>query len=86
MVIDAMPSPSQPGAKQWSSAQPDAAIADFVGLIMAMPPFDPRAAQATTILRSHFDAAVQSGATPTDSLKSTFIAACLSPSFIGIGM
>jgi hypothetical protein len=28
----------------------------------------------------------KSGATPTDALKSTFIAACLSPSFIGIGM
>lgn len=86
MVIDATPAPSQPGAKQWSSTQPDAAIADFVGLVMAMPPSDPRAAPATTILRSHFDAAVQSGAAARDALRSTFIAACLSPSFIGIGM
>ena len=86
MVIDATPSPSQPGAKQWSSAQPGAAIADFVALVMAMPPSDPRAAQATTILTSHFSAAVQSGATPKDSLRSTFVSACLSPSFIGIGM
>ena len=86
MVIDAAPSPAQPGAKQWSSAQPDAAIAEFVAVVMAMPPSDPRAAQATTILTSHFTAAVQSGATAKDSLKSTFVAACLSPSFIGIGM
>jgi hypothetical protein len=86
MVIDAAPSPAQPGAKQWSSAQPDAAIADFVGILMAMPPSDPRAAQATTILNSHFTAAVASGAAAKDSLKSTFLAACLSPSFIGIGM
>ena len=86
MVIDAPPSPGQPGARQWSSAQPDAAIADFVGLVMAMAPSDPRAAQATAILTSHFQAAVQAAATPKDALKSTFVAACLSPSFIGIGM
>ena len=86
MTIDARPNPNQPGAKQWSSSQPDAAIADFVGTVMALTPSDPRASQATSILTSHFHAAVQSGATATDSLKSTFIAACLSPSFIGIGM
>ncbi|HEX4423535.1 MAG TPA: hypothetical protein VH165_36750 [Kofleriaceae bacterium] len=86
MVIDTKPSAQQPGSKQWSSAQPDAAIADFVALLMAMPPSDPRAAQATTILRSHFDASVQAGATSKDALASTFVAACLSPSFIGIGM
>jgi hypothetical protein len=86
MVIDAKPIPSQPGAKQWSSAQAGAAIAEFVALVMAMPPSDSRAAQATAILTSHDSSAVQSGATPTDALKSTFIAACLSPSFIGIGM
>jgi hypothetical protein len=86
MVIDAPPNPAQPGAKQWSSTQPDAAIAELVATVMAMPPSDARAAQATTLLRSHFDAAVRSGASPKDSLKSTFIAACLSPSFIGIGM
>src|SRR5262249_26326766 len=86
LVIDAPANPAQPGAKQWSSSQPDAAGADFVAIVMAMPPSDPRAAQATTILKSHFQAAVASGATAKDSLKSTFVAACLSPSFIGIGM
>jgi hypothetical protein len=86
MVIDAMPNPQQPGARQWSSTQSGAAINDFVSLVMAMPPSDPRAAQANTILTSHFNAAMQSGATARDSLRSTFVAACLSPSFIGIGM
>jgi hypothetical protein len=86
MVIDATPNPAQPGAKQWSSTEPEAAIADFVSLIMAMSPSDPRAAQASTILTSHFTTAVQSGATERDALRSTFVAACLSPSFIGIGM
>jgi len=86
MVVDGKANPNQPGAKQWSSSQPDAAIADFVAIIMAMSSSDARAAPATTVLKSHFTAAVATGASPTDSLRSTFIAACLAPSFIGIGM
>jgi hypothetical protein len=86
MVIDAAPTPAQPGAKQWSSAQPDAAIAELVTTVMALPPSDPRAAQARAILTSHVAAAEAAGATPRDALRSTFIVACLSPSFIGIGM
>lgn len=86
MVIDAKPNPQQPGAKKWSSAQPDAAIADFVGIVMALTPSDVRTAQATAILTDHFTQATQTGATASDALKSTFVAACLSPSFIGIGM
>lgn len=86
LTIDAKPNPNQPGARQWSSSQPDAAIADFVATVMALTPSDPRAAQATAILTSHFQAAMQAGQTATDSLRSTFVAACLSPSFLGIGM
>jgi hypothetical protein len=86
LTIDAKPNPNQPGAKQWSSTQPDAAIAEFVSLVMALTPSDPRAAQAKTILTSHFQAAMAAKQTASDSLKSTFVAACLSPSFIGIGM
>ena len=86
LVIDAAANPDQPGARQWSSAQPDAAIADFVTTVMAMPASDPRAAQAGSILTSHYQAAVATGAAAKDALRSTFVAACLSPSFIGIGM
>jgi len=86
MVIDAAPIASQPGARHWSSAQPDQAIGEFVSTIMALPASDPRAAQATSILTSHFQSAMQSGAASGDALRSTFVAACLSPSFIGIGM
>jgi hypothetical protein len=86
LTIDAKPNANQPGAKQWSSTQPDAAIGEFVATVMALTASDPRAAQATSILTSHFQAAMQAGQTATDSLKSTFVAACLSPSFIGIGM
>ncbi|MDB4959529.1 MAG: hypothetical protein JWO36_7098 [Myxococcales bacterium] len=86
LVIDAPQDPMQPGAKHWASAQPDAAIADFVSTIMALPASDPRAPQAIAILKQHFTSATQTGATPSASLQSTFVAACLSPSFIGIGM
>jgi hypothetical protein len=86
LVIDAAADADQPGARRWSSAQPDAAIGDFVGTVMALPPSDPRATQASAILTSHFADAVASGASARDALRSTFVAACLSPTFIGIGM
>lgn len=86
IVIDPAANQVVPGVKQWPSTQPDAAIADFVSTIMALPSSDARAARAKTILTSHFTSAMQSGATAKDSLRSTFVAACLSPSFIGIGM
>ncbi len=86
-VIDAAVDPNQPGAKHWSSAQPDAAIADFVGILMALTPSDPRSARATTVLKSHFvNTSEQQGLSASDAMRSTFMAACMSPSFIGIGM
>ena len=85
-VIDATPDPTQPNAKNWSSAQPDAAIADFVQLIMALTTSDARSMPATQILTSHYQAAIQAGNKPTDALRSTFVAACLAPTAIGIGM
>jgi hypothetical protein len=88
-VVDAdTAGPAAPaGVRQWSSGQPDAAIADFVSDVMALAPSDPRSAPATTLLRSHFDSALQQpGVTPTDALRSTFIVACLAPSTISIGL
>jgi hypothetical protein len=86
LVIDAKPNPTQPNAKQWQSSAPDAAITDFVATIMALTASDPRAAQARSILGAHYAAALKTGATASDALKSTFVAACLAPSAIGIGM
>jgi hypothetical protein len=85
MVVDGAPDARQPDKRQWSSSQPDAAIADFVALLLAMTPTDPRYAPATEALKSHFTTA-STTASATDSLRSTFVAACLSPSFIGIGL
>jgi hypothetical protein len=85
MVIDVPASKQTPGAKQWSSSQVDPAIADFVSIVMALEPSDPRSAQATTLLKSHYTAALASG-TPTAALQSTFTAACSAPSSVSMGM
>jgi hypothetical protein len=85
-VIDVPPAKQVAGVTQWSSAMPDAAIAAFVGTIMGLPPSDPRAAPATTILKTHFTDAMTAGATAGDALKSTFVAACLAPSAVSIGL
>jgi hypothetical protein len=83
LVIDTKPAGS---VKHWASNAPDAAIADFVAILMALGPADPRSAKAVTVLRAHFDAATASGASSSDALKSTFVAACLAPSATSIGM
>jgi hypothetical protein len=85
-VIDVPAAKQTPGVTQWSSAMPDAAIADFVGTVMGLPPSDARAAPAATILKSHFTDAMTAGATASDALKSTFITACLAPSAVSIGL
>jgi hypothetical protein len=84
MVIDAQ-SPG-PGVKQWSSTQPTAAISDFVQTVMALTPSDPRSAPAQTLLQAHFTAATKTGASASNALKSTFVAACLAPSSVTIGL
>jgi hypothetical protein len=84
LVIDA--TKPQAGVKQWSSAQADAAIVDFVGTMMGLPPSDPRAAPALAALQGHFTAAKAQGATATDALRSTFVVSCLAPSAVAIGL
>lgn len=75
------------GSTTWSSSDPASAITDFVGIVMGLVPSDPRYAQAQQILTGHFDQAKsQSGITPTAALQSTFVAACLAPSAVSIGM
>jgi hypothetical protein len=85
LVIDNKTPPM--GSKQWTSSQsPDSAIADFVSILMAIEPSDPRSAPATAALKSHFTTAVSQGATNSTALQSTFTVACLAPSAVGIGM
>ncbi len=85
LVVDEA-TPETPSTEKWSSAQPDAAIVDFVHVVMGLTSSDPRSAPATSILQNHYAAAVQSGATPSNALKSTFVVACLAPSSVAIGL
>lgn len=85
LVVDPTTSPG-PGARQWSSTQPDAAIADFVQTVMALTPSDPRSAPVTAALKSHFTSAMATGVSATVALKSTFVVACLAPSSTSIGL
>jgi hypothetical protein len=86
MVIDVPAAKRLPNAKQWSSGQPDAAIADFVALMLGLPASDARAEPATSLLKAHFATAMQQKKSASDALKSTFAIACLSPSFVSIGL
>jgi hypothetical protein len=86
LVIDVPMAQQQAGVTQWSSSQPDAAIADFVATVMALTPSDPRSTPAEALLKSHFASAMQQGASATAALQSTFVAACLAPSAVSIGM
>jgi hypothetical protein len=85
-LIDVKAASQSPGVTYWSSADPNTAIADFVGTVMALVPSDPRAAPATALLQQHFAAAMQQGASASDALKSTFVTACLAPSAVSIGL
>jgi hypothetical protein len=85
-VIDVAAGKQVAGVRYWSSAAPDAAIADFVATVMALVPSDPRAAPATALLEDHFTAALAQGASAADALKSTFVVACQAPSALSIGM
>ncbi len=68
------------------------AINDFVTLVMAIEPSDPRSAQAVSALTTAYQDALAAApdaggpATPTLALQTTFAAACESPSAVSIGM
>ena len=68
---------------RWTSAKSDAAVADFVHLLMGIE--KARDATPLAILGSHLQSARAAGLSASDALKSTFMLACLSPSVVGIG-
>jgi hypothetical protein len=86
-VIDVATAKQVPGVMQWSSSQSTAAITDFVSLLMGLTTPDSRTVPATALLQQHYQSALQQkGTTPTQALQSTFIVACLAPTFVSIGM
>jgi hypothetical protein len=71
---------------RFSSKTPTAAVDDMVRSVMALVDGDARQAGATSILNEHYAAAVKTGVTARDALKSTFVLACSSPTAVAIGL
>jgi hypothetical protein len=70
----------------FASASVNTSIGDMVSKVMGLPASDPKYSAAVTILKNHNSAAVQKGASATNALRSTFSAACLAPSSLGLGI
>jgi hypothetical protein len=68
------------------SANVNAAAEDMVTRVMAIPPTDPKHSAAVSILKAHHAAALKAGSDPTGAMRSTFTAACLSPTSLGQGL
>jgi hypothetical protein len=62
------------------------AIPDMVVKVMAVPASDPHYAGALQALLDHYAAAVAAKATATSALRSTFAAACQSPTSLSLGI
>jgi len=73
-------------APRFSSKSPAAAVDDMVRSVMALVDGDARQSGATTILNEHYAAALKTGATARDALKSTFVLACSSPTAVSVGL
>ncbi len=83
---------AQPKVTPWKSTDPTTAIAGIVSTIMGFTANDARRTPAITALTNHFTSAMSvhpdlgAPITATDALRSTFVAACLAASSIGVGM
>jgi hypothetical protein len=71
---------------RWKVAMKDAALADFVSLIMGVPAADPLNARLVGVLDKHYAAAVAAKETPADALRSAFTLACSSPLAVSSGI
>jgi hypothetical protein len=86
-VVDVAATATNPTPSRYQSANPDAAIADFVATLMGLPDGDPRAAEAKQILTEHYQSALKTtGIKAKDALQSTFVLACTAPSTISVGL
>jgi hypothetical protein len=70
----------------YTSANYQTAIPDIVAKVMGMPSTDPHYAAAVSALQSHYSAALATKATATSALRSTFAAACQSPTSLALGI
>jgi hypothetical protein len=70
----------------YTSAAYQTAIPDMVQKVMALPPSDGHYAGAVQALMDHYSAAIAAKATATSALRSTFAAACQSPTSLAVGI
>jgi hypothetical protein len=70
----------------YKSANFAAAIDDMVIRVMGVPASDPHHADAVTLLTSHYNAVLGAKNTATNSLRSTFVLACESPTSLSFGL
>jgi hypothetical protein len=74
------------GSSLYSSATPTSVTASIASIAHGLMGLDSsRDAQPIAILTSHYTSATGAGHTPTEALKSTFTAACLSPWVVSVG-
>ncbi|HEY0714184.1 MAG TPA: hypothetical protein VGF45_15995, partial [Polyangia bacterium] len=71
---------------KWQSGNRDAAIKDFVTLVVGLPESDPRFGPLNDIFKGHYDAAIAAKEKPGDALRSTFVLACSSPIAVSAGL
>ena len=67
----------------FSSKDPKAAVTAIVHQLMGLTPGNEE--EPIAILNEHYDGAIAAKSTPTLALKSTFVAACLSPWVVSVG-
>lgn len=67
----------------FSSADPKLAVADIVHRLLGLTPGTDE--EPIAILNQHYDDAITAKSTPSIALKSTFVAACMSPWVISVG-
>ena len=74
------------GNKQvFSSGNVDSAIEEMVSTVMGMPTSDPKHVGVVNLLKDHYNTAKASSSS-TDALRSTFSAACQSPTSTAMGI
>jgi hypothetical protein len=89
LVVDATGGPYT--SSSTSCANGDGLLTKFVEQVMGLNPGDPAHAGALSILESHCGMAAKvktsgGGSAQTNSVRSTFVLACESPSSLGIGL
>ncbi len=71
---------------RWRTAQFNAALDEFVSVVMGVPAGDERAPLLRLVLARHYDAALAAREKPADALRSTFVLACSSPNSVSSGL